>query len=424
MKLTEYERELIDGKHGEAVRMAMKVLYDLGEYYGAEDFVEITACHDDSTVYFGEAQVAFAEHLADLGAKFAVPTSTNACALDMQRWDIQKQDAACMAATRRIEASHLRMGAIPTWTCAPYQTGFSPAFGAQVACAESNVICFMNSIVGARTNRYAGPLELLCGIAGRAPNFGLHKTENRYAEGLVVLSDEITAEMFDDPSMFNYVAYAYGKIVGSRVWALQGMPKRNLTLDNLKQFCATAASSGGIALVHLIGITPEAQTLEQAFGGKAPQQVATIGLKELRAAENELCNDTQQGPIDLVSLGCPHFSCAEFQDLENLLAGRRIHPETAMWVFTSRTNYNTTESSGIMDRIKALGVQVFVDGCTMEYPTAVWGTKSIMTNSGKFGTYCFNKVGIHPVFGNLKDCVETAVAGKVIRGGHVWNRSL
>ncbi|WP_066456521.1 aconitase X [Anaerotruncus rubiinfantis] len=422
MKLTDYEKELLNGDHGEAVQMAMRVLYDLGEYYGADDFVEITACHDDSTVYFGEAQVAFAEYLAAMGAKFAVPTSTNACALDMERWDIQKHEASWMAATRRIEASHLKMGAVPSWTCAPYQTGFSPVFGSQVAFAESNVISFMNSIVGARTNRYAGPLELLCGIAGRAPNFGLHKTENRYAQGLVILGDDIKEEMFDDPSMFNYVAYAYGKIVGNRVWALQGMPKRNLTMDNLKQFSATVASSGGIALFHLIGITPEAQTLEMAFGGKEPKEVVIIGLKELKEAESQLCNYDETGTIDLVSLGCPHFSCAEFQDLEDKLAGRRIHPDTAMWIFTSRANYANVESSGLLARIQRLGVQVFVDGCLMEYPTKRWGTRSIMTNSGKFGTYCFNKVGIHPVFGNLQDCVETAVQGKVVRGGAAWDR--
>ncbi len=422
MKLTEYEKELLDGKYGEAVQMSMKVLYDLGEYYGAEEFVEITACHDDSTVYFGEAQVAFAEHLADLGAKFAVPTSTNACALDMQRWDIQKHKSSWMAATRRIESSHLKMGAVPSWTCAPYQTGFSPYFGAQVAFAESNVIAFMNSIVGARTNRYAGPLELLCGIAGRVPNFGLHKTENRYAKGLVILGDDITDDMFEDPSMYNYVAYAYGKIVGDRVWALQGLPKQNLTMDHLKQFSATAASSGGIALFHLIGITPEAQTLDMAFGGKEPEEIVTIGIREIQEAEAALCNFDEKGPIDLVSLGCPHFSCAEFQDLEDALAGRRIDPKTSLWVFTSRANLANVESSGLLDRLKRLGVQVFADGCLMEYPTATWGTKSIMTNSGKFGTYCFNKVGIHPVFGNLQDCVETAVAGEVVKGGAPWKK--
>jgi len=91
-----------------------------------------------------------------------------------------------------------------------------------------------------------------------------------------------------------------------------------------------------------------------------------------------------------------------------------------LWVFTSRANYANVESSGLLDRIKRLGVKVFVDGCPMEYPTENWGTSSIMTNSGKFGTYCFNKVGIHPVFANLKDCVETAIAGKVVKGRRPW----
>ncbi len=420
MKLTKYEESLINGEKGDAVKRAMLVLRDLGEYYGAEEFVEIVASHDDSTVYFGEAQVQFAEHLVEMGAKFSVPTSTNAMAIDIERWDIQRHSVEFMSGTKRIEAAHKKLGAIPCWTCAPYQAGFSPPFGVHVACAESNVISFMNSVIGARTNRYAGPLELLCAILGRVPKFGLHLDENRYAKGLIKLGPDIKDEMFDDPSMFNYVAYAYGKIVQDRVWALDGVPKDRITIDNLKQMSATMASSGGIALFHLIGITPEAQTMEMAFGGKEPEETITMGLKELMEAQAELCNYDEKGHIDLVSLGCPHFSCAEFEELENFLNGRRLHAKTKMWIFTSRANYSYIESSGLLDRIKNLGVEIFVDGCTMEYPTDKWGTKSIMTNSGKFGTYCFNKVGIHPVFGNLEDCVNTAVLGKAVRGGSPW----
>lgn len=419
MYLTDYEKELLDGRHGKPRQMAMQVLHDLGTYYGVDRFVEIVGCHDDSTVYFGEAQVLFAEHLAELGATFAVPTSTNAVALDMECWDRQRHDSSWMSATRRIEASHLKLGAIGCWTCAPYQAGFSPVFGQQLACAESNVIAYVNSIIGARTNRYAGPLELLAGIAGRVPYFGLHVPENRKAEGLVVLSDEIKHEMFEDKSLYNFIAYAYGSIVGDRVWALEGMPLQN-RVDDLKQFSSTAASSGGIALFHIVGVTPEAQTQEMVFSG-APSEVVTLTLDHLREAEAQLCNFEHTGSVDLISLGCPHFSSAEFKELESHLSGRRVHSNTAIWVFTSRATRTEIRDSGLMDRICRLGVQVFVDGCTMEYPTKKWGTKSIMTNSGKFGTYCFNKVGIHPVFGNLKECVETAVAGKVIREKKAWS---
>lgn len=419
MLLTDYEKEMLDGAHGEARRMAIKVLYDLGVYYGVDRFVEIVGCHDDSTVYFGEAQVMFAEHLVSIGAKFAVPTSSNAVALDMCKWDEQRHDSSWMCATRRIEASHLKLGAVGCWTCAPYQAGFAPVFGQQLACAESNVISYVNSIIGARTNRYAGPLELLAGIAGRVPYFGLHVPENRKAEGLIILSEEIKPDMFEDNSLFNFVGYAYGKIVGDRVWALEGLPL-NCGRDDLKQFSATAASSGGIALFHLIGITPEAQTREMVFE-HAPLEIVTLTLNDLREAEAQLCNFEHKGSIDLVSLGCPHFSSYEFQEFESALAGRRIHNNTAMWVFTSRANRTSIEDSGLLDRIKRLGVQVFVDGCTMEYPTDKWETKSIMTNSGKFGTYCFNKIGIHPVFGNIRECVETAVAGKVVREKKPWS---
>ncbi len=418
--LTDYEKALLQGDHGDARRMAMQVLYDLGLYYGVDRFVEIVSCHDDSTVYFGEAQVAFAEHLAEIGGRFVVPTSTNACSLDMNHWHLQKQSVECMSATRRIEASHLKLGAIASWTCAPYQAGFQPTFGQQVACAESNVIAYVNSIVGARTNRYAGPLELLAGVAGRVPYFGLHVPQNRIAQGLVTLEKDIKPEFFADASMYNFVAYAYGSIVGDRVWAIDGIPN-NISIDNLKQFSATVASSGGIALFHMLGVTPEAQTSEMAFGGQKPQEIVPLTLEDLRKAEAQMCHFDHTGSIDLIALGCPHFSCMEFQHLHDSFAGRTVHENTMFWIYTSRATYQTAENSGLLDAVKRLGIHIFVDGCTMEYFADKWGTESIMTNSGKFATYCFNKIGIHPVFGSIQECVETAVAGRVVRERKPWS---
>ena len=420
MFITDYEKELLDGKHGIARQMAMNVLYDLGKYNKAEKFIEIVACHDDSTVYFGEAQVQFSEYLVEIGAKFAVPTSTNACALDMSRWDVQKHDISWMTATRRIEASHLKMGAAGCWTCAPYQAGHQPAFGQDIASAESNVIAYYNSIIGARTNRYAGPLELLAGIAGRVPYFGLHVPENRKATGLMILGDDITIDMYNDPSIFNLIAYTYGKKVGDRVWALEKIPKI-MTMDQLKQFSATVASSGGIGLFHLIGITPEAPTRESILKSSDVETI-TIGCKDLIETEDDLSNMSETGQIDLISLGCPHFSFAEFMEIEQYFDDKTVHSGTEFWVFTSRATYNTAKDSGLLDRVKSKGVKVFVDGCTMEYPIDKWDTKSIMTNSGKFATYCFNKIGIHPVFANLEECVETAVVGKTIRRRKPWRK--
>ena len=140
MRLTDYEKAMLNGEHGEIRQQAIQALYDLATFYDVDQFVEIVGCHDDSTVYAGEAQVAFAEMLAEKGAKFAVPTTTNATACDINLWDRQKHDIEVMSATRRIEAAHVKMGAVPSWSCAPYHIGVAPSFGQQFASAESNVI--------------------------------------------------------------------------------------------------------------------------------------------------------------------------------------------------------------------------------------------------------------------------------------------
>lgn len=421
MRLTDYEKRMLDGQHGEMKQQAMQALYDLAVFYDVEEFVEVVGCHDDSTVYAGEAQVAFAEYLADHGAKFAVPTTTNATACDINLWNRQKHDIEVMAATRRIEAAHIKMGAIPTWSCAPYHVGVAPSFGQQFASAESNVICYYNSVIGARTNRYAGPLELLCGIAGRVPYFGLHVKENRYAEGLVKLGDDIKQEYFVEEDIYNLVSYSYGSIVADRIWALEGIPTKGITNEIMKQFSATAASSGGIALYHMIGVTPEAQTKEQAFGGKKPKEIVEIHLSDLAEAERQLTNpDVTE--IDAIVLGCPHCSYNECAKVAELLRGRKIHDNVQFWLITPRSVAERIKDSGLYEQLIRSGVEIYSDGCILEYRNDKLGTRTMMSNSGKFDTYCFSMRGLQPVFGSMKECVESAVAGKVVREAKPWRK--
>ena len=421
MRLTDYEKAMLEGEHGLMRQQAMEALCDLARFYDVEEFVEIVGCHDDSTVYAGEAQVAFAEHLADNGAKFAVPTTTNATACDMNLWNRQKHDVETMSATRRIEAAHVKMGAVPTWSCAPYHIGVAPSFGQQFASAESNVICYYNSIIGARTNRYAGPLELLCGIAGRAPYFGLHVPENRYAKGLVKLGDDIRPEYFVEEDIFNLISYAFGSIVADRIWALEGIPAKGITNEILKQFSATAASSGGIALFHMIGITPEAQTKEQAFNGREPEEVVEIHLSDLSDAEQQITNPDVTD-IDAVVLGCPHCSYNECAMVEELFRGRRVNGNVNFWLITSRSVNDRLKDSGLYESLTRLGVQIYCDGCILEYRNKNLGTKTMMSNSGKFDTYCFSMRGLQPVFGSMRECIESAVAGKVVKEAKPWRR--
>ena len=150
--------------------------------------MDISQAHIDSTIYLGDATLEFAERLASLGAKVAVPTSLNVSGVDECGWKDWAVTPEWAAKAARQMLAYERMGAVPTWTCAPYQTHMRPVFGQQIAWGESNAIAFANSVIGARTERYPDLLDICCAITGRVPAVGLHLTENRAGQMLLRLA--------------------------------------------------------------------------------------------------------------------------------------------------------------------------------------------------------------------------------------------
>jgi len=188
MHLTDGDRAMLDGAKGAAPQLAMQILVRMAEVYGADELMDITQAHIDSTIYLGDATLEFAERLAALGAKVAVPTSLNVSGVDECGWKDWAVPADWAAKAARQMLAYERMGAVPTWTCAPYQTKMRPSFGQQIAWGESNAIAFANSVIGARTERYPDLLDICCAIAGRVPAVGLHLTENRAGQLLLRLA--------------------------------------------------------------------------------------------------------------------------------------------------------------------------------------------------------------------------------------------
>lgn len=178
------------------------------------------------------------------------------------------------------------------------------------------------------------------------------------------LGADIKPEYFQEEDIYNLVSYAYGSIVADRVWALEGVPAKGMTNEILKQFSATAASSGGIALFHMIGVTPEAQTKEQAFGGKEPKEVVEIHLSDLAEAERQITNPDVTD-IDAVVLGCPHCSYNECAHVEELLRGRRVNDHVKFWLITARSVLDRLKDSGLYERLIRLGVEIYCDGYTV-----------------------------------------------------------
>src|SRR4051812_35876766 len=295
---------MLDGGDGPARQLAMSILVRMAGVYGATALMDISQAHIDSTIYLGDATLEFAERLASLGARVAVPTSLNVSGVDECGWKDWAVAPEWAAKAARQMLAYERMGAVPTWTCAPYQTSMRPAFGQQIAWGESNAIAFANSVIGARTERYPDLLDVCCAITGRVPAVGLHLPENRAGQILFELVGVPLALQQDD-QFFAVLGHYIGQLAEDRIPVVDGILSTP-SEDQLKAFSAAVASSGRVALFHMVGITPEAPTRAAAFQGRSPEQTRTISVAALRAARRELTT-ADGSDLDMVILGSPHF---------------------------------------------------------------------------------------------------------------------
>ncbi len=418
LALNDHDRAMLRGDHGPAAKIAMTIIVRMAEVSGAEELLDITGAHIDSTVYIGDAGLEFAERLASLGAKVAVPTSLNVSGLDehhWQEWAVPPEWAR--QAQRQMEA-YRSMGTTPTWTCAPYQTEASrPKFRQQIAWGESNAIVFANSVIGARTERYPDLFDICCAITARAPAIGLHLTENRAGEVLLQMKDiPLALQQSDD--FYPVLGHFVGKIARDRIPVIHGLAVSPAE-DQLKALGAASASSGGVALFHVVGVTPEAPTLEAAFQNKSPHETIDVTMELLRNARAELTH-TDSDELDMVVLGSPHFSLAEFKRLAPLIAGKQKHPNVKFLVTSSRAMTQLAKQAGYLDSLQSFGAQLTVDTCILTTPMLPPEIKRLMTNSAKFAYYTPGLLGRKIAFGSLKDCVESAVEGKIIRDDSLW----
>ncbi len=418
--LSDYDKALLDGEHGPAAKMAMSILVRMLPAFGTDRFLDIVGAHIDSSLFQGDATLEYAEKLASLGAKVKVPSTLNVGGVDVHGWQDWHVPPDWAEKSHRQMKAYQSMGCIPTWTCAPYQTEYKPSFGQQIAWGESNAIAFANSVIGARTERYPDLLDICAAITGRAPAAGLHLTENRAGQILFKLVDVPASIQADDafyPVLGNYI----GKHAQEGIPVVEGL-QVTPTEDQFKALCAGVASSGAVALFHIVGHTPEAPTLEVAFQGRRPQKELVVDRTILEQSWQELTT-TDSEAIDMVILGSPHFSLAEFEALTPLLEGQRCSPHVEFLVTTSRGMRMFAERAGHIEKLKQFGGKITVDTCILTSPMLSEKTRALMTNSAKYAYYSPGLLNTSVVYGRLEDCVASAVAGKIICDGSLWKQN-
>ncbi len=421
VKLSRRDKQLLDGQQGEAAQMAMRILVRMAEVDGAAEMMDVSQAHIDGCGLLSEAGLEFAETLAAKGARVSIPTTLNMGPLDLQNWRQFGVDEDFAAKAIRQAKAYTDMGCIPTWTCAPYQSYLTPRFGQQIAWGESNAICYANSVLGARTNRYGDYIDICAAITGRVPKCGLHLKQNRKGQILLRLVGlkRIDSAIMQSNAFYAILGHLIGSLAEDKIPVIEGLDVE-ASSDQLKALCAAAASSGSVALFHAVGVTPEANTLEEAFQGDTPERIIDIRPSDLRKSSSDLSTANEGDDLDLVVLGCPHFSFDEFRELAQLIRaetkkGKTLHPDVKLVVISCQTSYALLQRSELLDVLTGFGIEITLDTCVFHTPMVSPDTKVIMTNSGKCAYYAPGELGVRVAFGTMAECVASAVKGRVCR---------
>lgn len=391
----------------------MKLLVAFAEAVGARRLLDISRAHIDGCLYHGQVNVDFVERLVALGGAVRVPTTLNVGAMDLIHPELVQLSPHERAPAERLMRAHQELGCEPSFTCAPYQTRFRPAFGEQIAWGESNAIVFANSVIGARTNRYGDFIDLCCALTGRAPAWGLHLDENRHGQVLFRLSGFRDGQPPTD-TLYVGIGLIVGRMSGDRVPVIEGLPAPR-SEDQLKALGAAAASSGSVALFHAVGITPEAPTLADALGGRPAEDTIAITPDGIARAFADIGTAPEGTAISAVCLGTPHFSRQEWQGLVDVLRRIGRRPSVPVYVNTARDTLREIEIDGFRGDLDDAGITIVTDTCTYLTPILRATEGVVMTNSGKWAYYAPANIGVQVAFGDMEDCVLSAVEGRVAR---------
>lgn len=409
LDLTPTDRAMLAGTDGPARRIAMQVICAMAALQGATALVDVTQGHIDGCILANTANLRFAETMAEMGGRVLVPTTMNAISVDHGNWRTQGVPPDFGLRAARLADAYVKMGARPTFTCAPYLLETAPEAGENIGWSESNAVIFANTVLAARTVKHPDYLDLFIAMTGRAPLSGVYLPANRAPR----LRIHIDLPPGHDDALWPMIGYIAGQLAPNSIPLLTGLEATTPSRDDLKAMCAAFGTTSAAPMLHVAGHTPEAGDFPE------PSDNVTVSRADLARVWAEL----NRGPrkIDLVAFGSPHFSLSECRALADLAHGHRAEG-TAIIVTVGQNVLTQARADGTLARLEAFGAQVFPDicWCSITEPLLPPQARSLMTNSGKYAHYAPGLSGRDVRFGSLADCAETARTGSAPAAPPAW----
>lgn len=363
MYLNNEEEQILKGEKGTVLQKAMELLNSLGTIFGAEKLIEIKSAQISGVSYknIGDGGIDFLQNFKD--EKVKVKTTLNPIGFDIEYPKYLNLPSEFIAKQIKILNLYKSMGILATYTCTPYYFENIPSFGDNIAWAESSAVIYVNSLLGARTNRESGVSALAAALIGKTPFYGMHIAKNRKAT--INVSLKITPSLPD----FAVIGLLIGEKIKNGIPYISGI--RDYTESALKSLGAAMNATGAIPMFHAEMITPE-------------WKISDEGLEKITIEENDIKEyrerfNTHKDP-ELVALGCPHLSYSELKDIYLFLKNKKKKENVELWLFTSRSTKQ--KAYNYVNQIEAFGGKVYADTCMVVAPINL-KFKVTATNSGK-----------------------------------------
>jgi len=396
----------------------MEILVQYGEALGAERFIDTLNVHlligfhpYPEMLTPQDADELVSKFLLDSEERIVVDyvstfNTTHIWAIDLERWQMMGAPKELHDLMEIIRQYCIRTGISLTATCTPYQIGNLPLRGEHCAWTESSAVPFCNAVLGARTNTEAAHSAFPIALTGKVPLSGFHLDENRLGTHLIQVERAL-----DTVLEWNLVGYFAGEMaqLAVPVYDLKGPRAPNLSM--LKALNAAGASSGGIQMYHILGVTPEAPNLKAALGQKKPKAVLTYGKGERKRAYENL-NSADKEEVDFINLGCPHYSLEQLREVTRLLEGKKVHENVSLWIWTAHQFKDLADRNGYTDIITRAGGHVLTDSCPLNTKLFPKGTRIVATDAAKHAHYAPAIAGVKVWFGTMEECINCAVTGR------------
>ncbi len=418
--LTDEENDMLLGKAGTMKQKAMEVIVRYADVLGAKKLCKITKAHlfcgahpfmlsfpssDPDEVI---SKMLFCSDEKVALDRYECPyCQSDAAPMDSEKW--RSMGVAEPEAKRNEQFLHrfLDSGVHLASSCIPYMLGFVPLMGEHYVSTESHAVVLMNSLWGACGNADGVEIAFSAAACGRIPLWGTHIAENRKGTHIFrVLCNVASTHDWD------LLGYTVGrKLPTHSVPVLVGAPRPNIV--DLKSFFASLATTAGPEICHIVGITPEAPTLDSAMGGNKPVRDVTVTEEDLEESRRML-SDAGEGSVQYVSVGCPHYSIDQVERAARYLRGKKIAEGVTLQVWTAPQIRYLADRCGYSKVIEDAGGVVLTGSCPMVSEKLPKNAAGLAFDSAKQAHY------LRPVdlmqgkkiyYGSMEQCLEAALSG-------------